>query len=79
MFPTFPIFSKITTCSSIWDCRFLNLYYKLYSPGLGTGEGTKTDEFSEKFRREAGGGVICNPKIYIADFWPLYRALKRVF
>ena len=44
----------------------------------GTGEGTKTDEFSEKFQRE-GEGVICNPKIYIADFWPLYRALKRVF
>ena len=27
---------------------------------------SKTDEFSEKFRR--GGGVIFNPKIYVADF-----------
>ena len=32
---------------------------------FGTGDGTKTDEFSEKFQ---GGGVIFNPKIYIADF-----------
>ena len=28
-----------------------------------------TDEFSEKFQR--GGGVIFNPKIYVADFGPL--------
>ena len=38
----------------------------------GTGCPTKTDEFSEKFQR--GGGVISNPKIYIADFGPLNRA-----
>ena len=44
---------------------------KLY----GTGDGTKTNEFSEKLQ----GGVIFNPKIYVADFGPLYRALKRVF
>ena len=34
---------------------------------LGTGGPTKPDEFSEKFQR-GGGGVISNPKIYIADF-----------
>ena len=34
---------------------------------LGTSDGTKTDEFSEKFQGE-GKGVIFNPKIYIADF-----------
>ena len=33
------------------------------------------DEFLEKF----WGGVIFNPKIYIADFGPLYRAFTRVF
>ena len=33
---------------------------------LGTDEPTKTDVFSEKFQK--GGGVISNPKIYIADF-----------
>ena len=43
---------------------------------LGRGEGTKTDEYSEKFQ---GGGVIFNLKIYIADFGPLYRALKVFF
>ena len=37
---------------------------------IGTGK-TKTDEFSEKFRR--GGGPF-NPKIYIAKFGPLNRA-----
>ena len=36
----------------------------------GTDGPTKTDEFSEKFQR-GGGGVISNPKIYIADFGPL--------
>ena len=38
---------------------------------LGTGDetdDTKTDEFSEKFQR--GGGLIFNPKVYVADFWP---------
>ena len=29
---------------------------------------SKTDEFSEKFGRGGGGGVISNPKIYVADF-----------
>ena len=33
---------------------------------LGTCDGDKTDEFSEKL--QGGGGVISNPKIYIADF-----------
>ena len=37
------------------------------------GAGTKTDEFSENFQK---GGVIFNPKNYIANFGPLYRALK---
>ena len=37
---------------------------------LGTGDTTKTDEFSEKLQRDGGrgGGVIFNPKIYVADF-----------
>ena len=38
----------------------------VWSPGLGTPSPSKTDEFSEKFQR--GGGVIFNPKIYVADF-----------
>ena len=29
------------------------------------GDGTKTEEFLKKFQ---GGGVIFNPKIYVADF-----------
>ena len=33
---------------------------------LGKLSPSKTDEFSEKFQR--GGGVIFNPKIYVADF-----------
>ena len=32
---------------------------------LGTGGGTKTDEFLEQFQR---GGGIFNPKIHITDF-----------
>ena len=35
---------------------------------------SKTDEFSEKFRRE--GGVIFNPKIYIVKFGPSNRAFS---
>ena len=42
------------------------------SYGLGTGQATKTDEFSENFQR--GEGFIFNPKIYVAYFGPLYRA-----
>ena len=34
---------------------------------LGTHSPSKTDEFSEKFQR-GGGGIIFNPKIYVADF-----------
>ena len=41
---------------------------------LGTDDGTKTDEFWENFERGGGGGVIFNPKIYVADFGPLDRA-----
>ena len=33
---------------------------------LGKGGATKSDEYSEMVQR--GGGVIFNPKIYIADF-----------
>ena len=33
---------------------------------LGTDDATQTGEFSEKF--QTGGGVIFNPKIYVADF-----------
>ena len=32
---------------------------------LGTGDGTKTDEFSEKFQR---GRIIFNPKNYVVHF-----------
>ena len=39
---------------------------------LKLGDGTITDEFLKKFQ----GGVIFNPKTYIVDFGPLYRALK---
>ena len=35
--------------------------------GLGKGGATKSDEFLEKFQR-GRGGVIFNPKIYVADF-----------
>ena len=38
---------------------------------LGTNTHTKVAEFLEKFQ---GGGVISNPKIYIANFGPLNRA-----
>ena len=41
---------------------------------LGTGDATKTDEFSEKFQ---GGRVIFNPKIYVADFGSLNRAFRK--
>ena len=45
---------------------------------LGTEHVSKSDEFSEKFRRGGGGGggVIFNPKIYIAKFGPLNRAFS---
>ena len=52
---------------------------KLTISSLGTGAGTKTDEFSEKFQRGGKGGVIFNPNIYIADFGHIYGALKRIF
>ena len=42
---------------------------------LGTGGDTKTDEYSEQFQ----AWVILNPKINIANFGHLYRALKQVF
>lgn len=32
---------------------------------MGTGGASKTDEFSEQFQREGGGGVIFNPKIML--------------
>ena len=44
---------------------------KTWHSDLGTDGVSKTDEFSEKFQK--GGGVIFNPKIYIADFGPLNR------
>ena len=42
---------------------------------LGKDGVSKTDEFSEKFQKGAGG-VIFNPQIYIADFGPLNRAFS---
>ena len=48
--------------------------YHVFS--LGTGDGTKMDEFSEHFQR--GAGVIFNPKIFIADFGPKNRAFSDV-
>ena len=59
-------------------CKSINLHAALLllSQGsydlLGTNGNTKTDVFSEKFQK--GGGVISNPKIYIADFGLLNRA-----
>ena len=47
----------------------------LSSVSLGKDGSTKSDESSEKFQNE-GVGVIFNPKIYIADFGPLSRALN---
>ena len=44
---------------------------------FGTGDGTKTDEFLEKFQR--GGGVFFNPKIYAASFGPLNLDCFRKF
>ena len=38
----------------------------------GTDDDTKSDDFLEKFQR--GGGVIFNPKIYVADLGTLNRA-----
>ena len=35
-------------------------------PTLGKGLATKSDEFLET--RQRGGGVIFNPKIYVADY-----------
>ena len=40
---------------------------------LGTPHISKTDEFLEKLQ---GGGVIFNPKNYIAKFGPLKRAFS---
>ena len=36
---------------------------------LGKDGISKSDEFLEKFQK-GGGGVISNPKIYVADFGP---------
>ena len=41
---------------------------------LGKGGATQSDEFLEKFQR--GWGGIFNPKIYIAYFGPLNRAIQ---
>ena len=39
----------------------------------GTGGASKMDEFSEKFQKGWGEGVIFNSKIYVAVFLPLNR------
>ena len=63
-------------CMALWMIRQIPLLmtflikYFLY---LGTPSPSKTDEFSEKFQKV--GGVIFNPKIYIAKFGPLSRAI----
>ena len=44
---------------------------------LGKDGSSKTDEFLEKFQK--GGGVISNPKIYVADFCHYKRFLGHVF
>ena len=51
-----------------WCCHLLS-----FSWVLGKPTPSKTDEFSEKFQR--GRGVIFNPKIYVAKFGPLNRAI----
>ena len=42
---------------------------------LGTGDDTKTDEFSEKFPSGEGGVVIFNPENCVADFGLLHSAI----
>ena len=37
-------------------------------------QATKTDKFSGNIRR--GWGVIFNPKVYVANFGPLYRLFR---
>ena len=44
---------------------------------LGTGDASKTDEFSEMFQEGEGGGGIFNPKKHVADFGPLDRFFGR--
>ena len=53
------------------QCPYRGYTFKKGLP-LGNGGATKTDEFSEKLQRE--GGVIFNPKVYVADFGNLNRA-----
>ena len=48
-----------------------------FTSQLGTDGVTKTDEFSEKFQR--GGGVVSNPKIYVADFCHYKRFIRHEF
>ena len=56
--------------------RYIKVVRNTYN--YGTDGVTKTDEFSEKFQGAAagGGGVIFNPKIYVADFGPLNWAFS---
>ena len=76
------VFSRINAVFQRWNVRNIFQQSSKALQALGTDGPTKTDEFSEKFQ---GGGVISNPKIYIADFGPLNRAFsawkwyKRVF
>ena len=46
---------------------------QVLTDALGKPRTSKTDEFSEKFRR---AWVIFNPKIYIAKFGPLDRTFS---
>ena len=66
--------TNIWTFLVIYSSTHLCTYVDIWKPGTETNqtlgkEGvSKTDEFSEKFQK--GGGVISNPKIYVADFGP---------
>ena len=44
---------------------------------FGTGQATKTDEFSEKF--QSGGGVTFNPKQLYCRFWAFMQGFKEHF
>ena len=66
------VMNSILNMSVSGDCSNRNFKLNLVLEELGKPRTSKTDEFSEK---SEGGGVIFNPKIYIAKFGPLNRAI----
>ena len=69
---------RAQNCHSKDNTSNIYLTYIIYCASCARlGDGwrriTKTNEFSEKYYG-GGGGVIFNPKIYVADFGPSNRA-----